>query len=196
MTAFNDLFDDTAADHFALLGGETITLSRPHALVDSQGRAVVQVRVAANASIGATAVTIEPLSGTVKGRLPVGMILASGVVTSAELELANLVSAASVAVVALTAGLTAGTIWALPAGSTWSIADCLPFEDKPNLLILGQSGGGDADRQQQTPHIAIPTSAGVEPRIKDVIAWSQGRVSISAVKRMSDSYDVSFKAAA
>jgi hypothetical protein len=195
VSAFNALFDDTAAGHFALLGGETITLSRPHTLKDSRGRAIEQVRLDANASIGATSVVIEPLSGTFKGKLPAGFVLVVGVTTSAEYEIQSEASVATIPVVALSSALTAGAVWMLPPAATWTIADCLPFEERSKVMLMG-STGGDKDKQQQQPRIAIPVSAGVEPRAMDSITWSQGKAKVAQVKRMSDSYDVSYEVAA
>lgn len=199
MSSFNAVFERSAGGQFALLGAETITLARPHTLRDSRGQ-VQQLRVRANAAIGATSVQVEPLSGTLTGMLPTGTVLAAGVVLSAELQLVDKSSWATVQVVALAAGLTAGTIWTLPAGSSWPVRDCLPFEDKRNIVLVGSgASGGDVDRGHQAPKISIPATslpAGVAPRAGDVITWSRGRSRIVGTpKNLGDTYDVEFEAA-
>jgi hypothetical protein len=193
---FDAIFVSTAESHSALLGGETVTLSRPHSLVDDRGQAVTSLRLTANAAIGATSITVEPIDGRIKGKLPAGMVLVAGVVVSAGLEVKDKpVTAVVVQVVALAAAFTAGAVWSLPAGASWTIANVLPFEDRVKLATFGQgAAGGDVDRGHQSPKIGFPVTslaaAGVEPRAGDVVQWSLGRSKIVGIpKRMGDFVD-------
>lgn len=193
---FDAAFEASAPAHFALLGGKTVTLARPHGLLDARGGAVTSLRLAANAAIGATTITVQPLSGTFKGKIPQDMLLAAGVKVSAEVEQKNPATQIVVPVVALAAALTAGTVWALPPGSSWEIADVLEFEDRVHLITYGQGSGagGDRDRGHQSPKLAFPVAnlpAGITPRAGDVVTWVRGKAQIVGTpKRRGDSVDV------
>jgi hypothetical protein len=193
---FDAAFDTTASSHFAALGSEMVTVSRPHSLIDARSGAVTSLRLVANASIGATAITVEPTAGgRIRGKLPLGMVLTSGVVVAAELDLKDGVTSAVVQVVALAAALTAGATWTLPAGAVWSSVQALDFEDRVKLITFGQgTAGGDPDRGHQSPKLGFPVAslpAGFVPRANDVVTWSRGKSKIVGVpKNLGDSIDV------
>lgn len=193
---FNAAFATTAEAHLDALGAETVTLSRPHTFKDDRGQAITSVRVVANASIGATLVIIEPAAGgRLRGKLPAGMALATGVTVATDVDLKDGAAMATVEVAALTAALTAGTVWTLPAGASWSIPHVLPFEDRVSLVTLGQgSAGGDPDRGQQSPKLSFPATSlapfGIEPQPGDVVTWSRGKSKIlGRPKRLGDTID-------
>jgi hypothetical protein len=193
---FNAAFDNSAPSHFEALGSELVTVSRPHSLIDARGSAVTSLRLAANASIGATSITLEPTAGgRIKGRLPLGMVLASGVTVAAELDIKDGMTSTTVQVVALTAALTAGTTWTLPAGAVWSNVQALPFEDSLKLTTFGQgTAGGDSARGYQSPKLGFPVATlppGLILRQDDVVTWSRGKSKIvGRPKNLGDSIDV------